>query len=261
MSQRFDHELSAPLAEQVREADTVPADAVERAQQRLSQRLSERPRNEVRPRRMRARRWIAASALAALLVVVVMSVPMLSGGGDAFAAVQDRLRHFVHLEMNVTQRVQGRVIQTSRTLIDAHGVLRTDVGDQLSIVVDPQRGRLLSLLHESRQASVTVLTTGQASPQNTLRWLDDLRNFKGDATRLPGTRMIDGRRAQGWSLRVRGMDMEIWADADGLPLTMRQKNGAGLEIDYRFTVDGPVAPGRLSSDPPPGYALVAADID
>ncbi|QWF16332.1 hypothetical protein [Lysobacter capsici] len=257
MNQRFDHELSAPLAQRVRDADAVPADAVEGAQQRLTQRL----RSQARPRRVQAPRWLAASALAALLVVAVMSVPMLSGGGDAFAAVQDRLRHFAHLEMQVTQRMQGRVIQTSRTLVDAHGVLRTDVGDQLSIIVDPQRGRLLSLLHDSRQASLTMLAKAEASPQSTLRWLDDLRNFKGDATRLPNTRMIDGRPAQGWSLRVRGMDMEIWADPDGLPLAMRQKNGAGLEIDYRFTVDGPVAPGRLSSDPPPGYTLVDADID
>ncbi|ALN87837.1 hypothetical protein LC55x_4589 [Lysobacter capsici] len=257
MSQRFDHELSDPLAQRVRETDTVPADAVERAQQRLTQRLRSQPR----PRRMQAPRWIAASALAALLVVVVMSLPMLSGGGDAFAAVQDHLRHFVHLEMNVTQRVQGRVIQTSRTLVDAHGVLRTDVGDQLSIVVDPQRGRLLTLLHASRQAMLTALPKGKATQHDTLQWLDELRNFKGKATPLADTRMIDGQRAHGWSLRLHGVDMDIWADPSGLPLAMRQNNGAGLEIDYRFTVDGPVAPGRLSSDPPPGYALVPADTD
>lgn len=257
MSQRFDHELSAPLAQRVRETDTVPADAVERAQQRLTQRLRSQPR----PRRMQAPRWIAASALAALLVVVVMGLPMLSGGGDAFAAVQDHLRHFVHLEMNVTQRVQGRVIQTSRTLVDAHGVLRTDVGDQLSIVVDPQRGRVLTLLHASRQAMVTALPKGKAAQHDTLRWLDELRNFKGKATPLADSRMIDGQRAQGWSLRLHGVDMDIWADPSGLPLAMRQNNGAGLEIDYRFTLDGPVAPGRLSSDPPRGYAQVPADAD
>lgn len=255
MNQRFDHELSAPLAQRVREADAVPTDAVERAQQRLTQRL----RSQARPRRRQAPRWFAASAVAALLVVVVMSVPMLSGGGDAFAAVQDHLRRFVHLEMNVTQRAQGQVIQTSRTLVDAHGVLRTDVGDQLSIIVDPPRGRVLTLLHAPRQAMLTALPKGKIAPQDTLQWLDALRDFKGKATPLKQTRTIDGRRAQGWSLRLHGVDMEIWADSSGLPLAMRQHGGAGLEIDYRFTLDGPVASGRLSSDPPAGYARVEPD--
>lgn len=255
MNQRFDHELSAALAQQVREADAVAADAVERAQQRLSQRL----RDAARPRRVHAPRWFAASALAALLVVAVMSVPMLSGGGDAFAAVQDRLRQFTHLDMSITQRAQGQVIQTSRTLVDAQGRLRTDVGDQLSIIVDPKRGRVLTLLHAPRQAMVTALPKAGAAQGDTLRWLDDLRNFKGKATPLAGTRVIDGHRAHGWSLRLHGVDMEIWADASGLPLALRQNGGAGLEIDYRFTLDGPVAPGRLSSDPPAGYVLVDPD--
>lgn len=254
MNQRFDHELSAALAERVRDADAVPADAVERAQQRLTQRL----RSQARPRRVQASRWFAASALAALLVVAVMSVPMLSGGG-AFAAVQDRLRHFAHLDMSIAQRAQGQVIQTSRTLVDAQGRLRTDVGDQLSIIVDPQRGRVLTLLHAPRQAMVTALPKAGAAQPDTLRWLDDLRNFKGKATPLAGTRVIDGHRAHGWSLRLHGVDMELWADASGLPLALRQNGGAGLEIDYRFTLDGPVAPGRLSSDPPAGYALVEPD--
>jgi len=76
---------------------------------------------------------------------------------------------------------------------------------------------------------------------------------------LPDTRIIDGRTAHGWRLQVSGTTMELWADADGLPLAMRQLGGGGLEIDYRFEFDRPIAPGLLSSDPPVGYAPVAPD--
>lgn len=257
MNQRFEHELSETLAAAVREHDAVPAAMVERAQARLDQRL----REAVRPRRPGMPRWVGASALAALAMVALMAGPMLSGGGDAFAAMQERLRHFTSLDMQVTQRVQGRVIQTSRTVVDARGVVRTDVGDELSVIVDPVRARSLTLLHGAKQAMRVALPASGATPAASLRWLDELRNFKGEARRLPGTRTIEGRTALGWSLRANGVDMEVWTDADGLPLALRQQGGAGLEIDYRFTLDRPIAPGRLSTDPPPGYALVDPDRD
>ena len=93
-----------------------------------------------------------------------------------------------------------------------------------------------------------------------LSWLDDVRIFKGQATPLLYTLIIDGRTAHGWTLQVGGTTMKLWADADGLPLAMRQLGG-GLEIDYRFEFDRPIAPGLLSSDVPAGYAPVVPDAD
>lgn len=264
MNRRFDHELSDPLAASVRSADAVPDDAVEDAQARLLARLQVAPR---RPAQAGARTWwMAAAATLMIAVAVVATAPMLPGNGDAFAAVQARFHHFDTLAMTIVQHFDGQPLQTSRTVVDARGVLRTDVGDELSIIVDPVRGRLLTLLHGPREAMLAPIpkapsldthgTGVQASQDSTLSWLEALRTFKGEATPLPGTRIIDGHLARGWRLSTQGATMELWADTDGLPLAMRQLGGGGLEIDYRFEFDQPIPPGYLRSDPPPGYALL-----
>lgn len=268
MNRRFDHELSEPLAASVRSTDAVPDDAVDGAQARLLARLQAAPR---RPAHAGARTWwMAAAATLAIAVLVVATAPMLPGNGDAFAAVQARFRDFDTLAMTIVQRFDGQPLQTSRTVVNARGVLRTDVGDELSIIVDPTRGRLLTLLHGPREAMLASIpkttapdhgTGAQASQDGTLSWLATLRTFKGEATPLAGTRIIDGHRAHGWRLSVQGITMELWADADGLPLAMRQLGGGGLEIDYRFEFDRPIPPGYLRSDPPAGYAQVQPDKD
>lgn len=255
MTRRFDHELSGPLARQVRDADAVPEQAVAAAQARLEQRLQQAPR-----RRRRSRGWMAATATASLALVLVVGLPLMSGGNDAFAAVQAHLRDFRTLAMDITQRHDGEVISTSRTVMNDRGVLRTDVGDQLSIIVDPPRGRVLTLLHGTREAMVSSI------PQHTratdgVAWIEQLRDFQGQATLLPTTRLIDGRPARGWALDIDGQAIELWADADGLPLEMRLGALGNVQLDYRFTFDAAVLPGQLSSDPPAGYSQVPADGD
>jgi hypothetical protein len=135
------------------------------------------------------------------------------------------------------------------------------VGDQLSVIVDAPRGRVLTLLHTPRQAMIATIPNNKPAADDALSWLDDVRNFKGQATPLPNTRIIDGRTAHGWTLQAGGTTMELWADDEGLPLAMRQLGGGGLEIGYRFEFDRPIAPGLLSSDVPAGYTPVAPDED
>lgn len=256
MTPHHEHELSARLASHVRSTDAVPDDAVERAQARLTARM----RRARGPARTRVQAWLAATA-AAMLAVVMMADPMLSGGNDAFAAVQAHFHHFDTLSMTVVQRLGDKPLQNSRTVVDARGVVRTDVGDQLSIIVDPPRGRVLTLLHEPRQAMVAAIPKTTVATDQPLPWLEELRNFKGQARPLSDTRIIDGRTAHGWVLQTAGGTLELWADADNLPVSMRQHGEGGLAIDYRLEFDRPIPPGWLSSDPPAGYALAAPDGD
>ena len=257
MTQKFDHELSAALAASTRDLDGVPGAATERAQLRLLNRLRN-PRPA--PGRM-TRRWIGAAATAFVLVVAIGVLPMFTGGGDAFAAVLERFRNFTTLSMAVTQRFDGKPMQTSHIVVTANGLLRTDVGSQLSIIVDPVHGRMLTLLHDARKAMQAPLPIARVPAGAGQPWLEELREFKGKAKPMPGSRVIDGQIAQGWSLDVAGSTMEIWADADGLPLSMRMQGDTPLEIDYRFTFNQPVAAELLSTDPPAGYEIVAADDD
>ena len=257
MTRKFDHELSKVLAASARDLDSIPAHASERAQIRLLDRL----RNPQPSSPPMTRRWFAVGAMTVVLVVAVGVLPLVVGGGDAFAAVLERFRNFSTLSMTVTQRLDGKPLQTSHTVVTANGVLRTDVGTQLSIVVDPVHGRMLTLLHDARKAMTAPLPKSHVPSGTGQPWLEELRQFKGQATPLPGTRLIDGQSARGWSLDMEGSTMEIWADADGLPLSMRMQGNTPLEIDYRFKFNQPIAAELLSTDPPAGYETVAADED
>lgn len=248
--------LSPVLDETVRAAREVPAAAVDAAQLRLVAALRTRPRRE----RPVVRRWVAAGFTAMAAIALAIGLPLLSGHGDAFAAVQAHFRQFRTLQMDVTQRLGDQVMQTSRTRVDAAGATRTDIGESLSIVVDPARGRLLTLLHEPRQAVVASIPAQSAATGNDIAWLDELRRYQGKATPLTEARTIAGRPAQGWLLDLGGNAAEIWADADGLPLEMRMRGG-GLQIDYRFAFDADFAPDVFDTAVPAGYAQVAADED
>jgi hypothetical protein len=257
MNIQSEENLSPALADAVQAAREVPATAIDAAQARLAATLQARPR---RTRPAALRRWAAAGLTAMAALVLAISLPFLTGRGDAFAAVQAHFRQFRTLQMDITQHHGGEVRMTSRTRVDAAGATRTDIGDSLSIIVDPARGRVLTLLHEERQAVVAAILPHAADTGSDIAWLDDMRRYAGKATRLPETRLIAGQPAQGWLLDLRGNATELWADADGLPLEMRMRGG-GLQIDYRFAFDVAFAPGLFDTTVPAGYTQVEADED
>lgn len=248
--------LSPALADAVHAAHDVPLAAVDAAQRHLTAALQRQPHRA----RSTARGWAMASLTAMAALVLAISLPLLIGSGDAFAAVQAHFRQFRTLQMEVVQHHDGEVRMTSRIRVDAAGATRTDIGESLSIIVDPARGRVLTLLHEQRQAAVSTITPQQAATGQDIAWLDKLRNFRGNAVPLQQARTIAGRTAQGWSLDLGGDTAEIWADADGLPLAM-QMHGGGLQIDYRFGFDVAFAPDLFDTAVPAGYAQGNADAD
>lgn len=256
MTTPTEENLSAALTDAVQAARAVPAAAVDGAQDRLVRALQGRA-----PRRARApRRWAMAGVGAMAALVLAISLPFLLGQGDAFAAVQAHFRDFRTLQMDVVQRHGEQVLITSRIRVDAAGATRTDIGDALSVVVDPAHGRVLTLLHEEHRAVVAAIPAHAAATGKDIAWLAELRRFSGKATALPETRTIAGRTAQGWSLALANGNVEIWADADGLPLEMRTLGGP-LQIDYRFTFDVDFAADVLAVAVPAGYAEEAADTD
>lgn len=276
MKSHYRHELSRTLAACVDAAGSAPpSEQVDQAQNRLMAQLRQAPA-PARPDRhsgaatasgaessppLRAR-WLAAASMAALAIIVI-AIPLLTQQGDAFAAVQAHFRNFQTLSMRVEQRWDGQMLQTSNMVVDANGVLRTDIGDDLSVIVDPVRGRILTLLHGPKRAMLAPLTQAETNPEPALDLLAEIREFKGEAKPLAATRTIDGRVAHGWALEINGGQLVLWADKTGLPLAMEMETGGSgrLDIQYRFRFDAPVSPGYLSSDVPPGYRIVEPDSD
>lgn len=251
---RFD--LPRGLDDAVRAVDVPPPAAVE---QRAQQRLLARLRDARAPTRATPVRWWSAAA-ASVLATVLVAVPLFSDQGTAFAEVQAHFRDFDTLSMRVEQRFGGRLVQASRMVVDRQGVLRTDVGSTLSVIVDPVRGRVLTLQHGPRVAMASPIGVAGSRGDASLRWLEEIRDFRGEARQLEETRMMAGQRARGWTLAPGGIPLVLWVDDAGLPLAMETTGAGGLAISYRFAFDVPVPPGYLSSAVPAGYAVAEPDV-
>lgn len=241
-------------------AGTAPAHhASEAAQRRLERRLSGTPET-ARPE-LRAplwRRWSLAAGTALALMLVVM--PLMIGHRDAlaFADVQRHFQQFRTLAMTVEHKAVGELLQHVRVILDDTGRVRADVAGELSVVVDPDRGRVLMLMHSSKSALWLPVAVDNVMPaREALSWIDELREFKGIATQFPETRLIDGRTAHGWSLGIGSARLQLWADADGLPLTLGigEGDGEALSLQLRFRFDEPVPTDAFSTDIPSGYTF------
>lgn len=233
------------------------------AQRRLMDRLDQRGRlSAAEPPAFRWR-WAAAAAVLALVAVTV--VPFMPGGRDgvAFADVQRHFRTFDTLHAVMTTEVAGQTAMTMDIRVDSTGRTRLDAGEMFSYVIAPGAGVMLQLFHDSRTAMRVPLEGAAAPAGASLAWLEDIREFQGQAHRMTERRTIDGRTVQGFELRAGGQDMVLWATSRGEPV--RLVIGAGGEtasrtqLDFRF--DMPLDESAFSVRVPAGYTLLGETAD
>jgi hypothetical protein len=128
------------------------------------------------------------------------------------------------------------------------------VGDDVVVIVNSAEARVLTLIRPSHAAIVSPLAH-PVEEDDALKWLKDIREFQGAAQALPEPRTIQGKKAYGWRLETQGIEIVLWATADGLPLEMTMVPGAQLQLDFQFEFDVPLAPESFSTEVPAGYSL------
>lgn len=201
--------------------------------------------------------WLAAAA-SAVVAGMFLWMPLTSTPALAFSTVQEHFRDFRTLRFDMRQRVAGQEGLVTRVSATRDGKLRTDVGTDISVIVNATEGRVLTLVHPEHIAVESPLG-GAVGDDDSLDWLEDIRDFQGMAARLPEPRMIDGRLAYGWQLRVQNMDLVLWATEEGLPLEMRM-NGAGeMRFDFHFEFDVALPAELFSTAIPAGYSRAEAE--
>ena len=205
-----------------------------------------------------ARGWLAAGASAAVAAVALLWLPLGSAPALAFAQVQQHFRDFRTLRFDVEQRMNGAVIMKSRINLTRDGNVRTDIGADISVIVNSTERRVVTLLHQAHMAVVSPLGA-PATKEDALAWLKDIRDFQGQARALPQTRTIDGRKAYGWELQSAGGSIVLWATEDGLPLEMLMGGNAELQLDFHFVFDPPLSAQMFSTKIPAGYSLATQE--
>jgi hypothetical protein len=161
-----------------------PAEAVQDAQRKLERLIA-----TARPRRRTPRvgGWLAAAASALVAVIAVVWLPLGSTPALAFSDVQKHLRDFKALRFDIEQRVNGQFVMKSRVSVLADGSVRTEVGDDIVVVVNTQERRVMTLVKPERIAVVSPLPE-PGTKEDAMDWLKDIRDFQGQATALPDTR-------------------------------------------------------------------------
>jgi hypothetical protein len=141
---------------------------------------------------------------------------------------------------------------TTRVSMTRDGNSRTDVGD-ISVIVNATERRVMTLMHSGRIA-MEVPYGAPAKQDDGLRWLDDIREFQGEARALPNTRWIRGSRAHGWELATAGGPLVLWATEEGLPLEMTMGGSETFKLDFHFDFNLPLDAKLFSTEIPAGYS-------
>jgi len=196
--------------------------------------------------------WLAATASAGVAALLVW-LPLASTPALAFAEVQQHFRDFRTLRFDIEQRMNGESIMKSRVSITRDGNVRTDVGDDVSVIVNTAERRMLTLVHSAHVAVQSPLGA-PATPEDSLAWLQGLRDYQGEATLLPQTRTIDGQNTRGWELQTAAGKMVLWATENGLPLEMTLEGQSRLQLRFHFEFDVPLTTQLFSTEIPAGYS-------
>ena len=240
-------------------ATTSPDEmAFANAQRNLQQRLD----RAYAPRRAERLAW-AGAACAMVLAVALLALPLLSGHqGAAFATVQAHLRNFDTLSMTITQQASGIDLPTIHVWTDKAGNARSEIGGATTVIVNTDQREMLVLLHAPHKAMRMPLDAArQDQASEPLAWLDTVRDFQGRAKHLAKTRIIDGVETDGWVLHASGMDITLWADADGFPRAVDIAGRMQMQQKLKLELNSPIDPARFSTRLPAGYSLVQADQD
>jgi hypothetical protein len=223
---------------------------VQDAQRKLETRLAQA--SERRPPARRMGGWLAAAASAAAVVASVLWLPLQST--PAFGAVQQHFRDFRTLRFDLEQRMNGEQIIRTRISLLANGSVRTEVGDDVVVIVNTEEKQVLTLLQSAKLGVLSPLTA-PIQRDDAMAWLDEVREFQGMARELPGTRIIQGQKARGWELPLDHGNIVVWANEDSVPLEMQIGDDFKMELSFRFEFD-PVLPEKLfSTQVPAGYTL------
>lgn len=245
----LDHTLNLLAAREPDEA------MVQAAQRKLDAAIAARTAKvaTLRPAR-RVGGWLAAATSAGIVAIAALWLPLVPSTALAFAQVQQHFRDFRTLRFDVEQRMNDKVLMKSRIHVTRDGNVRTDVGDLISVIVNSTERRVMTLHHPAHVATLAPLVE-PVTKDDAMAWLEDIREFQGEARALPRTRVIDFRKAHGWELATAAGNIVLWATDEGLPLEMTIGGSTPMRLDFDFEFDLVLPAQMFSTEVPAGYSL------
>jgi outer membrane lipoprotein-sorting protein len=227
----------------------------------------------IKDMKLRTKLAVAATALFALVGATSWLVPG-SGVAVAFADVAEALSSVNTATWNTTSVVEVKEPQPKTVTFKANVMFmapsreRTettaDGGQSAAIsIIDAQKDKAITLVPATKAATVINLKNFPASGGPFGKTFQGLRELvataqSGKAGKLErlGSKLIDGRGAEGFRIQVGSIRVEIWADPKTLlPILVEQTSNEPttcvVMTDFRFNVA--LDESLFSVDIPPGY--------
>lgn len=181
-------------------------------------------------------RWAGGAVAAALLITLVPQI-MPGNGGVAFARVQSWFEDFRTVHTTTVTTQGDRELSRIETWATADGSMRLESGPVVQIF-DASAGTMHTLLPGDRVMSMPVPMDEAAAPAASMEWVQEIRDFQGQAQRLPETRRIDGQEAVGFRLMIDGITVDLWAQPEtGRPILMELMMANDVTMRTRLAFD------------------------
>ena len=184
--------------------------------------------------------WRMAGATA-LAIGALMLVPLLMPGhhGAAFALVQEWFETYRTLHVTTVMEQNGNRVSRMEIWANDSGSVRIDM-DPVTHIIDAGTDTMHILMPGNQVMSKPILTAGTTGMSDkAFEWLEEIRDFQGDARVLEESREIDGIRASGYSLSLEGTRLVLWVDPDDnrpLQLVGELPGNLKMRSDLEFNI-------------------------
>jgi hypothetical protein len=228
-------------------------EAQDAAQLALQRTLASGDSRLKRRRLRRAGGWAAVAAS----VLTVVSVPLMLTSTSAFTRAQQYLNDFQTLGFELEFMSGDVLLMRGHVVMTPDGNYRHTWGD-IQSVRNKAVGRSVVLFSVPRM----YLEPDINQKNETDRWIElisGLRQFDGQAIKLPEERSIGGQPATGWNVTVRGKPATLWTSEEGYPLELDVQETAKARVHYRFEYNAPVTGDTFDTSIPAGYRSAAPE--
>ena len=250
ISQDPNDAVLAPFVEACRTA--VTQNDIDEATRRLRARLP-----QTKPAQQRSwRPKLAAAALMLTGLAVTLPLILPGGSGSAFADVQQWFQSFQTLSVRTQIRTADSPLVDIQTFATNDGNVRIEQAGSVHIIT-AGTGTFSTLLPERRYFSKPIAVQNMDSDASSdgLKWVNELRDFQGDAVLLEETRHQHGRLLVGHQLVIDATDLTLWSDsATNQPVSLQGQLPGGLTLNTEFTFNTEFDPAMF--DIPPGYQAI-----
>lgn len=213
------------------------AGEIEPAAERLRQRLPSAGAG-----RRAAVQWPLLAAAASVVFAAVTAVLLLLPGqdGSAFAQAQEWFSSYETLRIETTVEMGQETVSRTDLWVDDADNVRIEAGG-VATIVRPDTESIYILLPDGRAIMQSI--PPDAAAEASTDWLEQVRDFQGQADLLAESRIIEGIDAAGYELTIGMTTFVLWVDpADGRPLQVESETVDGTTMRHALSFDVSLPP-------------------